>query len=115
MHGRFDSEDILGKAYDSRVIGRLPAYLLPVKKWIGIGAIGMVVRTFATLATPYLVGIATNYIVRRHAWLNLAVLALAGTSPGLVRAVFENVNLAYAGQKSSTDTHGDVRHLHLYR
>src|SRR4030042_4420673 len=61
--GRFDSDEVLGKVYDSRVIAQLPKYLLPVKKWIGIGAGGMLVRTFTTLATPYLVGIATNYIV----------------------------------------------------
>jgi ABC-type multidrug transport system fused ATPase/permease subunit len=116
MHGRFDSEDVLGKAYDSRVIGRLPAYLLPVKKWIGIGAIGMVVRTFATLATPYLVGIATNYIVKgdMHG-LNLTVLALLGV---LFLAWFglysENVNLAYAGQKVIYRIRTEMfRHLHL--
>ena len=52
MAGRFDSDDVLGKAYDSRVMARLPGYLLPVKRWIGIGAVGMLIRSLATLATP---------------------------------------------------------------
>jgi len=51
-----DTDEVLGKVYDSKVIGRLPRYLAPVKGWIGIGSSGMLVRTLATLAAPYLVG-----------------------------------------------------------
>ena len=101
MAGRFDSDDVLGKAYDSRVMARLPQYLLPVKRWIGLGAIGMLVRTLATMATPYLVGRGTDYIVKGNlSGLNLMVIL------SLVAVVLlwfglrsENLNLAYAGQK----------------
>jgi ABC-type multidrug transport system fused ATPase/permease subunit len=100
MGGRFDSDD-RGKAYDSRVIGRLPEYLLPVKRWLGLGALGMLVRTLATMATPYLVGKATDYIVKGNIHglnvvLILSVIALALMWLGMN---WENLHLSYAGQK----------------
>jgi ABC-type multidrug transport system fused ATPase/permease subunit len=99
--GRFDSDDVLGKVYDSRVMRRLPAYLLPVKKWIGIGAVGMIVRTLATMATPYLVGKGTDYIVKGDlSGLNLTViLSLAAVVLLWFGLNSENLNLSYAGQK----------------
>jgi ABC-type multidrug transport system fused ATPase/permease subunit len=101
MRGRFDSEDVLGKAYDSRVIARLPQYLLPVKKWIGVGALGMLVRTLATMATPYLVGMGTDYIVKGNlSGLNIVVLLSIGAALLMWFGLFsENLNLSYAGQK----------------
>ncbi len=98
--GHFDSDEVLGKVYDSRVIGKLPRYLAPVKKWIGIGASGMLVRTLATLAAPYLVGIATDNIIGRQLgqagiivifYLLASLLTWGGQ-------YLENVYLAYAGQ-----------------
>ncbi len=99
--GRFDYDDVLGKAYDSRVMARLPAYLLPVKRWIGIGAIGMVIRTLATLATPYLVRLGTDYIVKGDlGGLDIVVIISIGIAMLMWFGLFsENLNLSYAGQK----------------
>lgn len=98
--GRFDSDEVLGKVYDSRVIGKLPRYLAPVKSWIAVGASGMLIRTLTTLAMPYLIGKAADRII-------------AGDLPGVGIIViyfvlitllqwgggyYENVYLAYAGQ-----------------
>jgi ATP-binding cassette subfamily B protein len=98
--GSFDADDVLGKVYDSRVIGRLPKYLAPVKRWMTLGAFGMLVRTLATLAAPYLVGLAADRILDRDlrglgilAILSLIVLLLSWGGQYL-----ENVYLAYAGQ-----------------
>ena len=96
----FDSDEVLGKVYDSRVIGKLPRYLAPVKKWIGLGAGGMLVRTLTTLAAPYLVGIATNRILSKDLsglgmiviWFVIISLLTWGGQ------YLENVYLAYAGQ-----------------
>jgi len=98
--GRFDSDDVLGKVYDSRVIGKLPRYLAPVKGWIGLGASGMLFRTLATLAAPYLVGIATDRILSRDlsglgAIFLFYMIILLVTWAG---QYMENVYLAYAGQ-----------------
>jgi ABC-type multidrug transport system fused ATPase/permease subunit len=98
--GHFDSDEVLGKVYDSRVIAKLPRYLLPVKKWIGIGAGGMLVRTFATLATPYLVAIATNDIVAGNLG-GLNVIAIIFVAISVVMwfgQYWENLYLSYAGQ-----------------
>ena len=98
--GRFDSDEVLGKVYDSHVIGKLPRYLAPVKGWISLGAGGMLVRTLTTLAAPYLVGIATNRILSKDLsglgmiviWFVIISLLTWGGQ------YLENVYLAYAGQ-----------------
>jgi ABC-type multidrug transport system fused ATPase/permease subunit len=98
--GRFDSDEVLGKVYDSRVIAKLPRYLLPVKKWIGIGAGGMLMRTLATLATPYLIGVATNYIFQGNlGGLNIiAIIFIVITVLMWFGQYSENLYLSYAGQ-----------------
>jgi ABC-type multidrug transport system fused ATPase/permease subunit len=100
QHGRFDSDEVLGKVYDSRVIAKLPRYLLPVKRWIGIGAGGMLVRTLTTLATPYLIGMATNYIVKGDlGGLNIIVIIFIVISVIMWFGQYgENLYLSYAGQ-----------------
>ena len=62
--GQFDADEVLGKVYDNRVVARLPKYLAPVRGWVGIGVVGILVRTVATLALPYLVGVATDHVIR---------------------------------------------------
>ncbi len=96
----FDSDEVLGKIYDSRVIAKLPRYLLPVKKWIGIGALGMLVSALTTLATPYLVAIATNDIVAGNlGGLNIVVIVFAVISVVMwFGGYWQNLYLSYAGQ-----------------
>ncbi|OGN96214.1 MAG: hypothetical protein A2Y89_01555 [Chloroflexi bacterium RBG_13_51_18] len=98
--GHFDSDEVLGKVYDSRVIGKLPKYLAPVKGWIGIGASGMLVRTLATLAAPYLVGRATDSIVGGELG-QMAIIVIFYMLASLLTwggQYLESVYLAYAGQ-----------------
>ena len=98
--GRFDSEEVLGKVYDSRVIARLPGYLLPVKRWIGLGAGGMLIRTLAILALPRLVGIATDDILQGNlGGLNIVVIIYIVASLAMWGGQYlESIYLAYAGQ-----------------
>ncbi len=58
-----DNDEILGKIYDRRIISRLVEYLVQVKKYLALGAAGVVLRTAANLVTPLLVAFATNRIV----------------------------------------------------
>jgi ATP-binding cassette subfamily B protein len=98
-HGDFDSDEVLGKVYDSRVIGRLPKYLTPVKGWISIGASGMLVRTLATLAAPYLVGVATDRIIAKD-FGGLGIIVILFVVTALLTwggQYLENVYLAKAG------------------
>ncbi len=98
--GRFDSDEVLGKIYDSRVITKLPKYLLPVKKWIGIGALGMLMRTAVTIVTPFLIGVATDNIVNGNlGGLNTIAIILVAISVVMWFGGFwENLYLSYAGQ-----------------
>jgi ABC-type multidrug transport system fused ATPase/permease subunit len=96
----FDSDEVLGKIYDSRVIAKLPRYLLPVKKWISVGALGMLIMSLTTLATPYLVSIATNDIVAGNlGGLNIVAIAFVAISVVMwFGGYWQNLYLSYAGQ-----------------
>ncbi len=99
--GRFDQDEELGKVYDSRVISRLPRFLKPVVKLIAIGALGMLVRTGATLALPYMVAIATNNIAAGDLGaLNISVIYLVVISVAMWAAQYvETLFTSLAGQK----------------
>jgi ABC-type multidrug transport system fused ATPase/permease subunit len=99
-HG-IDDEETLGKVYDSRVIGRLPKYLAPVKGWLSLGAFGMLVRTLATLAAPYLVSIASDDIISGNMrGLGIAVILFVVVALLTWGGQYlEMVYLALAGQK----------------
>ncbi len=96
----FDDE-VLGKVYDNRVIGRLPKYLAPVKLWIALGASGMLMRALAALAMPFLVGVAIDRFIQTGnlSGLNIIVIVFIGAAL-LVWAgqYMETLFLAYAGQ-----------------
>lgn len=97
---RFDSDEVIGKVYDSRVIAKLPKYLLPVKKWIGIGAGGMLISSLTNLAFPYLTAIATNYIAQGNlGGLNTIVIIFVVISAVMwFGGYWQNLYLSYAGQ-----------------
>jgi ATP-binding cassette subfamily B protein len=97
----FDEDEVPGKVYDNRVIARLPKYLSPVKSWLALGAGGMVVRSLAALAGPYLVALAIDRFIQtgNPVGLNIIVIAFIGAAL-LVWAgqYIETLFLAYAGQ-----------------
>ena len=96
----FDDE-VLGKVYDSKVVSRLPKYLAPVKVWIALGASGMIMSALATLAMPYLVGVAIDRFIQTGnlSGLNIVVILFIGAAL-LVWAgrYMQTVFLSYAGQ-----------------
>ncbi len=89
------------KGLSGSIIKRLPRYLSPVKLKMALGALGMVVRSLATLALPYLVAVGTdNYIQTRDlGGLNIIVILFV-TAALLVWAgqYMETLFLSYAGQ-----------------
>lgn len=103
LHGAIDADedDVLGKVYDSKVIARLPKYLAPVKLWVALGASGMVIRALATLAIPFLIGIAIDRFIQTGnlSGLNIIVIVFVGVAL-LVWAgqYMETLFLSYAGQ-----------------
>jgi len=103
FHGRggdFDTDEVLGKIYDNRVVARLPKYLAPVKSMIGLGFIGILVHTFSVLALPYMVGIAINKIIAGDI-SGLVIIAILYVGISLVQwggQYMEALYLAYSGQ-----------------
>ena len=97
---QFDSDEVLGKVYDNRVVARLPKYLAPVKGWIGIGFIGILVHTLAVIALPYMIGIAINNIIRGDisALTIVAVIYVAILLAQWGGQYLETLYLAYSGQ-----------------
>ena len=58
-----DYEEVqLGKIYDQRVVTRLFKYLIPYKGLAGLGLASMLVYTFTSVATPWLVALAIGRI-----------------------------------------------------
>ncbi len=103
LHGALDADedDVLGKVYDSKVIGRMPKYLAPVKGWLALGASGMIIRTLGQLAPPYLIGIATDRFIQTGDLNGLTVIALALIGIALLMwggEYMSTIYLAYAGQ-----------------
>lgn len=103
LRGALDAEedDILGKVYDRRVYSRIPKYLAPVRGWMVAGAVGMLIRTIAQLATPYIVAVATDKFIQTGNINGLSIMALALVGISLVTWAGEYMSalyLAYAGQ-----------------
>ncbi len=100
--GAFDEDEMLGKVYDSRVIRRLPKYLTPVKSWLALGAGGMVIRSLATMAVPYLVAVAIDSFIQTGNFngLNIITIIFVGIALLLWAGQYmETLFLSYAGQK----------------
>ncbi len=96
-----DEDEEFGKLYDSKVVMRLPKYLGPIKKRLGMGAVGMVIRTLAQLAQPYLIGVATDRFIQQGNLSGLNVIVIVFVAMLLLMWAGEYIQtlfLAYAGQ-----------------
>jgi ATP-binding cassette subfamily B protein len=57
---RAQEEEILGKAYDGRLMRRLLVYLRPFKLQVGISIVAIVFKAAADIMGPFLTGLAVN-------------------------------------------------------
>ena len=97
-----DYEEELGKVYDSKVIARLPKYLIPAWKPLGLGALGMIITTIAQIATPLLIAKTTDDYILAGNLSGLNIIAIIF----VIRAFsiwggeyLHHIGLAIAGQK----------------
>jgi len=96
-----DQESALGKAYDARVIRRIPPYLAWVKKTLILAAAGTAMRTAANVAMPYLVAVITDRFIKTGnlSGLNLAVLVYVAFALLMWGGQYlETLYLSYSGQ-----------------
>jgi ABC-type multidrug transport system fused ATPase/permease subunit len=95
-----NTDEILGKIYDTGIIKRVVGYLGDVKWHLIIGAVGIILRTAANLVTPLLVAMATNRIVEGNIdGLTVAVLLYLGVLAVVWLAQYlETLHLSYTAQ-----------------
>jgi ABC-type multidrug transport system fused ATPase/permease subunit len=96
-----DEDTILGKVYDSRVMGRVVKYLGHVKLPLVLAAVGTLVTSLTSLAMPYLVAVATDNYIQTKNINGLTIVALLYVGAALVMWVgqfTQTLNLSYTGQ-----------------
>ena len=79
-------EDVLGKAYDSRLMRRLVTYLRPYKGFVALSLIAVILKAGADVVGPYLIKLAIDRYMTHTptstAWLprHLSSNAMTGIS-----------------------------------
>src|SRR5579859_8200708 len=53
-------EEVLGKAYDSRLMRRLLTYLRPYRWEVSVAVVSIILKSFADVLGPYLVKVAVD-------------------------------------------------------
>jgi len=120
-------EEVLGKAYDSRLMKRLLAYLAPYK-WQTIVAIGAIlIKAGADVLGPYLTKVAVDrYLAARHtairphfldSWLSSRPLMGIGQIAGLYLSLLfvsycmeflQTYYMQWVGQKAMFDLRSQI-------
>ena len=117
LHSALDEAEALGKFYDQRVVSRLAAYALPHKFLMALSAVGIILYTGSSLATPWLIGYGVDHFVKGGDFSGLYWLAIAYF---LVSAVGYGANYVYlvsvakVGQRVLFRLRSDMFH-HLQR
>ena len=122
-------EEVLGKAYDSRLIARLLKYLRPYRWQVAIALISILLKSFADVLGPYLTKVAIDrYLAPAKAassgmwsWLSpravTGIAQIAGTYVGLLVFSFvleflQTYFMQWTGQKVMFDLRRQIfRHL----
>src|ERR1051326_6589452 len=109
-------EEILGKAYDSRLMRRLITYLRPYKKYVVIAFVLIIFDSALETAFPLLTKIAIDNYIARSNMPGLALVALAYAIFLLAKfgcEFLQSYTLSMTGQKIMYDMRMQVfRHLH---
>ena len=63
-------DDVIGKAYDSRLMRRLLVYLKPYRLQVGISLVAILCTAFADVLGPYLTKVAVDLYMTRSSGLN---------------------------------------------
>ena len=108
-------DDILGKAYDARLMRRLLEYLRPYWRQVAIALVTIVVGGIASLMQPYLIKVAIDRFIaaRRMAGLDsLAALYLAVLVASFAAEYVQTWTMQLTGQRIMFDLRMAIyRHL----
>jgi len=106
MSNNYHVEEVLGKAYDSRLMKRLLFYLKPYRWLVAVSVIILIISSLAQLAGPYLTKIAIDdYIVKGDAkgLFKIILLFLGAIGVGFSLQYFQVYLMEYVGQKVMYD------------
>ena len=68
-------EDVIGKAYDSRLMKRLLGYLRPYKPQVALALVAIITSAVLQLAPPYLTRLAIDRYIAQRDMAGLPMLA----------------------------------------
>ncbi|MGZ4822836.1 MAG: ABC transporter transmembrane domain-containing protein, partial [Terriglobales bacterium] len=129
MAANIHEEEVLGKAYDSRLMKRLLGYLRPYKLHVAIALVAIVLKSAADIAGPYLAKIAVDKYLApasgTHSFLDrwLSSKPLTGIAQitaiyvglllgGFVLEFLQTYFMQWTGQKVMFDLRSQIfRHL----
>ena len=106
MSNNYHVEEVLGKAYDSRLMKRLLFYLKPYRWLVAISVIILIVSSLAQFAGPYLTKIAIDdYIIKGDAkgLFKIILLFLGTIGASFSLQYFQVYLMEYVGQKVMYD------------
>jgi len=99
-------EEVLGKAYDARLMRRLLTYLRPYRFWVLISLLLLFLTTGLQLLGPYITKVAVDTYIAAHdlRGLNFAALAyLATVLLGFLSQYAQSYTMQYTGQRAMHD------------
>src|SRR5579884_748200 len=109
-------EEVLGKAYDSRLMRRLVGYLRPYKRYVALALVLILLESSLEVTFPWLTKISIDNYIRLGNMRGLALIAAVYFTLLLLRFVCstaETYVLQNTGQKIMYDMRMQTfRHLH---
>jgi ATP-binding cassette subfamily B protein len=112
LHGE---EEILGKAYDARLMARLLLYLRPYWKMLAVAFAFLVLHTCSQLLGPYITKVAIDRYIARNDVDGLDLMALAflgNVFLGFIFLFVQTYTTEYTGQRAMHDLRMEIfRHL----
>src|SRR5579872_886250 len=93
MAGNIHDEEILGKAYDSRLMRRLLTYLRPYKWQVAVALVAIIFKAVADVLGPYFVKVVVDRYLAptaqaTHSWLGSRLSDNALTGVGQIAALY---------------------------
>jgi ATP-binding cassette, subfamily B, multidrug efflux pump len=104
-------DEILGRAYDSRLMSRLLTYLRPYKKQVALAFALIFVTTFAGLAGPFLLRQAVDTAIvpgKFDVLVTIALIYLGTVEAGFVFRYAENYVMQVIGQRVMYDLRQNI-------
>lgn len=111
-----EDADQINKAYDTRLLGRLAAYLRPYQTRTTLAVVAMIVSSLMSVAGPYLIGRAVDDGIRAESLSQLRFWTVVFVAAALIEWLSGRLRIslmAYVGTKVVADLRSAFfRHLH---